>query len=394
VKQKELSLKMKWIMVFTLSLSFYSLLMYCIEYLPLEGLPEFISSHARLVFGDASEAIASKRVASIQAVSGTGGLRVGAEFLMKFVPVKKIYIPNVTWVNHWHIFEAVGLETISYSYLDSTGLRLDFDGFQNDLLKCPEGSVVLLHMIAHNPSGIDPTPMQWNRILEIIKSVSSPCRPPCSHLSLSRQRKLIPFIDNAYQGFANDIETDAYAARLFADSQLETLVACSCSKNFGLYAQRAGCLHVLSADAETSTRVLSQLKAISRTLVSNCPAHGARIVSLILNDPTLKELWISECQVMCNRLNSVRTSLHGYLTQHEVPGNWDHILTQRGMFSFTGLSREAIALLQRKHHVYMLDNGRISLAGLNSSNLERFAIAIGEVLRSLGRPQTEAQQGI
>jgi aspartate aminotransferase, cytoplasmic len=160
-------------------------------------------------------------------------------------------------------------------------------------------------------------------------------------------------------------------------------VACSCSKNFGLYAQRAGCLHVLSPDSDISTRVLSQLKAISRTLVSNCPAHGARIVSLILNNPKLKELWINECQGMCNRLNSVRTSLHGYLTQHHVPGNWDHILTQRGMFSFTGLSREAIALLQKEHHVYMLDNGRISLAGLNSSNVERFAVSIGEVLRSL-----------
>lgn len=137
----------------------------------MEGLPEFISSHARLVFGDESEAILNKRVASIQAVSGTGSLRVGAEFLIKFAPVPKIYIPNVTWVNHWHIFESVGFESIPYSYLDSTGLYLDFDGLQNDLLNCPQGSVVLLHMIAHNPSGIDPSPEQWNRILEIIKSV-------------------------------------------------------------------------------------------------------------------------------------------------------------------------------------------------------------------------------
>lgn len=203
-------------------------------------------------------------------------------------------------------------------------------------------------------------------------------------LKLSRREgKLIPFVDNAYQGFANDIQSDAYAARIFADSQIETLVACSCSKNFGLYAQRVGCLHVLCKDSESSTRVLSQLKAISRAMVSNCPAHGARIVSIILNDPKLKELWINECQGMCNRLNSVRTSLHGYLIQHNVPGNWDHLLTQRGMFSFTGLSREAIALLQKDYHIYMLDNGRISLAGLNSSNVERFAVSIGEVLRSL-----------
>jgi aspartate aminotransferase, cytoplasmic len=202
-------------------------------------------------------------------------------------------------------------------------------------------------------------------------------------LTLSnRERRVIPFIDNAYQGFANDIESDAFAARLFADAQIDTLVACSCSKNFGLYGQRAGCLHVLSQNSDASGRVLSQLKGISRTLVSNCPAHGARIVSLILNDPKLKELWVSECQGMCNRLNHVRTTLHSSLVQN-VPGNWDHLLIQRGMFSFTGLSREVIAVLQRDHHVYMLDNGRISLAGLNSSNIERFALCIGEAMRTL-----------
>lgn len=192
---------------------------------------------------------------------------------------------------------------------------------------------------------------------------------------------MVPFIDNAYQGFANNIHTDAYAVRLFVDAHIDTLVACSCSKNFGLYGQRAGCLHVLSENADSSARVLSQLKGISRTLVSNCPAHGARIVATILNDPRLKAQWISECQSMCDRLNSVRTTLHSYLLQHNVPGSWDHILTQRGMFSFTGLSREVIAVLQKEHHVYMLDNGRISLAGLNSSNVERFAILIGEAIR-------------
>lgn len=200
---------------------------------------------------------------------------------------------------------------------------------------------------------------------------------------LIRERRLVPFIDNAYQGFANDIHTDAYPVRLFAEAQIDTLVACSCSKNFGLYGQRAGCLHVLSENADSSARVLSQLKGISRTLVSNCPAHGARIVATILNDARLKAQWISECQTMCDRLNSVRNNLHSYLLQHNVPGNWDHILTQRGMFSFTGLSREVIAVLQKDYHVYMLDNGRISLAGLNSSNIERFAIYIGEAIRKV-----------
>jgi aspartate/tyrosine/aromatic aminotransferase len=143
--------------------------LYSIEYLPLEGLPEFISAHAKLVFGDESDHIANKRVASIQAVSGTGALRLGGEFLKKFAPVPKIYIPNVTWVNHWHIFNEIGFETIEYSYLDSTGLNLNFDGLINDLSNCPEGSVVLLHMIAHNPSGIDPSPEQWLKILDVVK---------------------------------------------------------------------------------------------------------------------------------------------------------------------------------------------------------------------------------
>lgn len=199
-----------------------------------------------------------------------------------------------------------------------------------------------------------------------------------------RAQKLIPFIDNAYQGFANDIETDAYSVRLFASSNIDFLVASSCSKNFGLYGQRAGCLHVVSQDSDSTLRVLSQLKGLSRTLVSNCPAHGARIVALILNDPILKLQWKNECQEMCNRLNFIRTRLFELLVENNVPGNWNHLLLQRGMFSFTGLSKSVIEKLQQDHHIYMLDNGRISLAGLNTSNIERFVQAIKTVILEIG----------
>jgi aspartate aminotransferase, cytoplasmic len=202
-----------------------------------------------------------------------------------------------------------------------------------------------------------------------------------------RSRQLFPIIDNAYQGFVKDLVSDAYAARLFADAGVEMMVACSCSKNFGLYNQRIGCLHTLCYSREIATNVLSQLTGLSRTLVSNCPAHGGRIVQTILEDEELKAMWVRECQEMADRLSAIRILLHECLTKcggSGAPGNWDHILTQKGMFTFSGLSPSAVEKLQREYRIYMLSNGRISLAGLNTHNVEYFAQSVSAVLRGEG----------
>lgn len=197
----------------------------------------------------------------------------------------------------------------------------------------------------------------------------------------TRSRRLFPIIDNAYQGFVKDLDSDAYAARLFADAGIEMMVACSCSKNFGLYNQRIGCLHTLCYSPEIATNVLSQLTGLSRTLVSNCPSYGGRIVETILGDEELKAMWIRDCQEMADRLSAIRVLLHESLTKFGALGNWDHILSQKGMFTFSGLSPSTVEKLQREYHIYMLSNGRISLAGLNTGNVEYFAQSVAAVLR-------------
>lgn len=227
---------------------------------------------------------------------------------------------------------------------------------------------MLLHMVAHNPSGFDPSPKQWQQIVGAVK-----------------ERRLFPLLDNAYQGFYRGLVTDAFPARLLANAGVEMLIACSYSKNFGLYGERVGCLHVLSAEASMSAAILSHLIALSRTLHSNCPAYGARIVATILGDPELKTLWTQECNMMAGRLNSVRAQLHSLLLELKTPGTWDHVAAQGGMFSLTGIATPVIQRLQTEHHVYMLATGRISLAGLNSSNIRRFAVALTESINFVSK---------
>mmetsp|Transcript_7682 Transcript_7682/g.11401 ORF Transcript_7682/g.11401 Transcript_7682/m.11401 type:complete len:408 (+) Transcript_7682:36-1259(+) len=333
------------------------------EYLPLEGLKEFTKLNAQLVFGDNSSAIAAGKVGSIQCISGTGSLRLAGELCRLVFPNNTIYIPNTTWANHTNIFRQCGIQQATYRYLDSTGLALDFEGLIQDLSEAPEGSIVLLHMVAHNPSGVDPTHQQWHAIRDVIKD-----------------RHLLPIVDNAYQGFVQDVDTDAFSVRLLSESGIDLMVTTSCSKNFGLYNERAGCLHVQTQSPEECERVLSHLAALSRTLVSNCPAYGARIVTTILSDPTLKSQWLNECSEMASRIRNMRSMLLEAIKRHNTPGNWDHIVSQQGMFSFTGIPPAVVEVLQKKHHIYMLANGRISLAGLNTKNVDRFAGALAEAL--------------
>jgi len=254
----------------------------------------------------------------------------------------------------------------TYRYLDSTGCALDFKGLMEDLAACPPGSVVLFHLCAHNPTGVDPSDDQWKEIIDLVKN-----------------NALLPFFDNAYQGFVSGCpHKDSIPARVFAETGLEMMVTSSFAKNFGLYGDRIGALHVVASDPNHVPNIASQIRVISRSLWSTCPTHGARIVSRILKDPTLKSLWEVECKGMADRLNNVRAQLHNELTRLNVKGTWHHVTAQRGMFSYTGIQASVVKKLKEDHHIYMLDNGRISLAGLNELNIPRFATALLEIMGS------------
>jgi aspartate aminotransferase len=335
------------------------------EYLSQDGFAEFNAAAQKLMFSENHVVLKEKRVFTCQSVSGTGSLRLCMEFIKSSMPKDiTVYIPSVTWGNHPAMLEAAGIKMVEYSYLDKAGTGLDFAGMLNDISQCPPGSIVLLHAIAHNPTGVDPSVEEWDQLREVM-----------------RERRLLPFFDNAYQGFVSgDPQQDAYAVRSFAKMGMEMLIACSFSKNFGLYGERVGCVHVVTSDPKLCESVASQLRASSRTLYSSCPTFGARIVATILGDENLTAMWAADCITMSSRLNGVRQSLYSRLVKLNVKGTWEHVIKQRGMFSYTGIPKEAVQRLKDEYHIYMLGNGRISLAGLNKGNIERFCNALVEVL--------------
>ncbi|KAF1813245.1 aspartate aminotransferase [Eremomyces bilateralis CBS 781.70] len=342
------------------------------EYLPIAGLPEFTSASQKLIFGSDSQAIKDGRVASIQAISGTGSLHLGALFLRKFYnPANppSIYLSNPTWANHHQIFTNVSLQLAHYPYFSPQTRGLDFTGMLAAISAAPTGSIILLHACAHNPTGVDPTQAQWTQIADVME-----------------QKGLFPFFDNAYQGFASgDLDRDAWAIRHFVARGFELLVAQSYAKNFGLYGERAGCFHYVApatASAADASRVASQLAILQRSEISNPPAYGARIASTVLNNGALFAEWKENLTTMSGRLIGMRAELRGLLEKKGTPGTWNHVTDQIGMFSFTGLSEKQVGLLREKWHVYMTKNGRASVAGLNSRNVEYVAEAIDDVVRS------------
>ena len=330
------------------------------EYLPIDGFAPFNKVSAELMFGADSELLASGKIVTLQSLSGTGSLRVGAAFVNRFFPGAKVYIPNPSWGNHKNIFADAGVEVAQYKYFDPETIGLDFSGMMADLESAPEGSVVILHACAHNPTGIDPTVEQWKEVLEIC------------------QRKgFLPFFDSAYQGFASgDLITDAFAVRMFADAGLEMLVSQSYAKNLGLYGERVGALHCVAKDEGNAKRALSQLKRLARALYSNPPTTGARIVAEVVGDPELFEEWKGEMMGMAGRIKEVRQQLVDCLKQKSPNRSWDFITDQIGMFSYTGMSPAQVENMTNKHHVYMTKDGRISLAGLSSGKVEYLANAI------------------
>ncbi|KAL1979229.1 hypothetical protein VTN96DRAFT_6422 [Rasamsonia emersonii] len=342
------------------------------EYLPISGLAEFTSAAQKLIFGADSPAIKEKRVSTLQTISGTGAVHLGALFLAKFHPAQPrptVYLSNPTWANHNQIFTNVGLSIATYPYFSAKTKGLDIDGMLGALRAAPEGSVVLLHACAHNPTGVDPTQEQWKQIAAVI-----------------RERHHFPFFDCAYQGFASgDLARDAWAIRYFVEQGFELCVAQSFAKNFGLYGERAGAFHFVSApgaDATTANQhVASQLAVLQRSEISNPPAYGARIASLVLNDPKLFAEWEEDLRTMSGRIIEMRKGLRQRLEAKGTPGTWDHVTSQIGMFSFTGLTENQVKILREKWHIYMTKNGRISMAGLNSHNIDYFAEAVDSVVR-------------
>mmetsp|Transcript_21362 Transcript_21362/g.36400 ORF Transcript_21362/g.36400 Transcript_21362/m.36400 type:complete len:418 (+) Transcript_21362:78-1331(+) len=343
------------------------------EYLAITGDPVFCRLARELALGANSAAIREKRVATVQGLSGTGSLRVGAEFLAAHYPVKTVFIPSPTWPTHRAIFTKAGFKVSEYRYYLPATRGLDLQGLLTDLTAAPQGSVVILHACAHNPTGVDPTPTEWKAILDVVL-----------------QRGLLPFFDSAYQGFATgDLDADAAALRLFVAAKrpsgapLELLLAQSFAKNMGLYGERVGALSVISSDSSVVSRVEGQLRLIIRPMYSNPPRHGAEIAARIMGDPALFAEWKVELKGMADRIKAMRTALYDSLKRRQVPGTWNHVVDQIGMFTFTGLNRAQCEAITARHHVYLTMDGRISMAGLNKAGADRLA---GDIKDVLGAP--------
>ncbi|XVE70431.1 hypothetical protein DITRI_Ditri10aG0072200 [Diplodiscus trichospermus] len=330
------------------------------EYLPILGLSEFNKLSAKLILGDDSPAIQENRVATAQCLSGTGSLRVGAEFLTKHYHQRTIYIPLPSWGNHLKVFTMAGLSVKTYRYYDPTTRGLNFQGLLEDLGAAPAGAIVLLHACAHNPTGVDPTLEQWEQIRQLIRS-----------------NKLLPFFDSAYQGFASgSLDADAQPVRMFVADCGECLIAQSYAKNMGLYGERVGALSIVCKAADVASRVESQLKLVIRPMYSNPPIHGASIAATILKNSDMYNEWKIELKAMADRIISMRKQLYDALTARGTPGDWSHIIKQIGMFTFTGLNSDQVAFMTKEYHIYMTSDGRISMAGLSSKTVPHLADAI------------------
>lgn len=328
-------------------------------YLPMEGGFPYREAVQKLVFGEAHPAIAQKRIATIQSLGGSGALMIGADFLKNYYPDSKVWVSDPTWENHKAIFGGAGFEVAEYPYFDSESCGLDFDGMLKALETIPENDIVLLHPCCHNPTGVDLTPAQWDTVIALLE-----------------KRSLIPFFDMAYQGFSESLQQDIYAiTELAKRSNVTFLVSNSFSKIFSLYGERVGGLSIVCQDEETSTRVLGQLKATVRRNYSTPPKTGAELVSTVLNDQALNNQWVEELEVMRLRISQMRTSLHSKLKQLAPEKNFDFLIEQNGMFSYTGFSEQQVSELQKEHGIYLIASGRMCLAGLNESNIDKVAQA-------------------
>ncbi|PPE69182.1 aspartate/tyrosine/aromatic aminotransferase [Caldimonas thermodepolymerans] len=331
-------------------------------YLPIDGIAAYDKAVQGLVFGADSEAVKGGRIATVQGLGGTGGLKVGADFLKKINPGAQVLISDPSWENHRALFEAAGFAVGTYPYYDAAKRGINFEGMLAALNAAPAGTIVVLHACCHNPTGYDLTPEQWKQVVEAIKA-----------------RNLVPFLDMAYQGFGEGIAEDGAVIGLFLDAGLDFFVSTSFSKSFSLYGERVGALSVVAASKEEADRVLSQLKRVIRTNYSNPPTHGAQVVATVLTSPELRQLWEEELAGMRQRIKQMRAALVEKLKAAGVKQDMGFITQQKGMFSYSGLTKEQMQRLRSEFGVYGVDSGRICVAALNSKNLDYVAQAIAKV---------------
>lgn len=332
------------------------------SYIGGHGDAQFGALLMRLVLSPRAVALAEDRAGCTQAPGGTGALRLAGEFIARCLPGRTLWLSDPTWPIHQTLFAAAGVPLQHYPYVGADN-RLDRDGLFAALERIPAGDVVLLHACCHNPSGFDLSHDDWLRVLEIVRS-----------------RELLPLFDFAYQGFGEGLEEDAWAVRLFAETLPEVLITSSCSKNFGLYRERTGALIVIAAGHEQLLDVRSQLAALARGLWSTPPAHGAAVVTTILADDALRQIWQDEVEGMRQRIASLRQGLVEALTPYGLAERFAHIAEQRGMFSYTGLTAAQVRRLRAEHSVYLVESGRASVAGLDAERLDELARAIASVV--------------
>jgi len=336
------------------------------EYLPQRGDVVYTALCQKMIFGADSQLLKDKSVATAQTLSGTGALRLGAEFCKRYAPGKAVYVSSPTWGTHNSIMEHAEVPVKPYRYWDAATRGLNLEGMLEDIEAAPEGSIIMLHAAAHNPTGVDPTHAQWDQVMAVCQ-----------------KRNHICWFDNAYQGYATGcLDKDGYATRKFAEAGCPLFVSQSFAKNFGLYGERAGTFSITCGSPAVVTNVISQLDVIIRNLYSNPPKHGANIVKIVLSNPELEQEWRNELLAMSVRIQDMRKELFDELARLETPGTWTHITSQIGMFSFTGLSPAQCKSMVEKHHVYMLGNGRISMAGVTTKNVKYMAQAIDDVVRN------------
>jgi aromatic-amino-acid transaminase len=332
-------------------------------YLPIDGIAAYDAAVKSLVFGAESDAVKSGRVATVQALGGTGGLRVGADFLKKLDRDAKVMISDPSWENHRALFTQAGFQVESYPYYDAAKRGINFDGMLTALGTAPAGTIVVLHACCHNPTGYDLTAQQWDQVVRVVTD-----------------RRLVPFLDMAYQGFGQGIAEDGAVVAKFVAAGADFFVSTSFSKSFSLYGERVGALSVFCQDKDQAARVLSQLKIVIRTNYSNPPIHGAQVAATVLNTPELRALWEQELAGMRTRIKQMRVALVEKLKSAGVQQDMSFITQQVGMFSYSGLSRDQMVRLRDEFGVYGIDSGRICVAALNSHNLDYVAQSIAKVV--------------
>jgi aromatic-amino-acid transaminase len=331
-------------------------------YLPIEGLAAYDKAVQELVFGADSAVIQEKRAITVQAIGGTGALKIGADFLQRFAPGAQVYISDPSWENHRALFESAGFKVNNYSYYDPSTHGVNFAGMLADLKAMPSGSIVVLHACCHNPTGADLTQAQWDEVIAVVVA-----------------NGLVPFLDMAYQGFGAGIAEDGAVVRRFAATGAPLLVSNSFSKSFSLYGERVGALSVVASSADEAARLLSQLKRVVRTNYSNPPVHGGKVVATVLATPELRKLWEEELAGMRVRIKEMRDSFVKKLKEKAPAHDFEFVREQIGMFSYSGLSKAQVEAL-RAESIYAVDTGRICVAALNSTNIDKVVDAIAKVL--------------